>query len=46
MVGTLKYIGQGKACPSLIPHLLTTGIRAEAGPTAPPEGLCLVDVGY
>jgi tRNA pseudouridine38-40 synthase len=46
MVGTLKMIGEGKRPPQDILTMLASKKRACVGPTAPPEGLYLVDVGY
>ena len=44
MMGTLHKIGVGVWPPSRIPEIFAG--RAPSGPTAPPQGLCLVDVGY
>jgi tRNA pseudouridine38-40 synthase len=46
IVGTLLRIGRGAAPPALIATLLETQDRAGAGPTAAPQGLSLMDVGY
>ncbi|MCX7338473.1 MAG: tRNA pseudouridine(38-40) synthase TruA [Alphaproteobacteria bacterium] len=46
MMGTLKLVGRGKLTPSDLKTILETGDRTLAGPTAPPHGLYLVDVGY
>ena len=46
MVGTLLEVGRGKLSPGAIEGILERGNRAEAGPTAPPEGLYLVRVLY
>lgn len=46
LVGTLVEIGQGKRLPESIPAVLASGVRAEAGETAPARGLCLMEVRY
>jgi tRNA pseudouridine38-40 synthase len=46
MVGTLKLVGEGKWNASDIGRALAARDRAAAGPTAPPNGLCLVEVRY
>ena len=46
LVGTMVEIGKGKAKPSLLAELLQSGERRRAGPTAPPQGLYLVEVTY
>lgn len=46
MVGTLAEVGRGKLLPEDIPALLSGGSRPDAGATAPPQGLCLVEVYY
>lgn len=46
MVGTLVEIGRGKLGPEIVPRLLESGDRRLAGVTAPPQGLCLVQVFY
>jgi tRNA pseudouridine38-40 synthase len=46
ITGTLVDVGQGKRTPDSIGPLLLTGDRALAGPTAPPQGLCLEEVFY
>jgi tRNA pseudouridine38-40 synthase len=45
-VGTLVEVGQGKRTPGSLPALIEGGDRREAGPTAPPQGLCLEEVFY
>jgi tRNA pseudouridine38-40 synthase len=46
IVGTLIEIGRGHWQPSQIDNILATRDRAQAGPTAPPQGLSLVCVHY
>ncbi len=46
MVGTLLEIGSGRAGTKEISRLLESGVRSQAGPTAPACGLCLVKVNY
>jgi tRNA pseudouridine38-40 synthase len=46
MVGTLKLVGEGKWHPDEVRHALEACNRAAAGPTAPPDGLYLVEVIY
>ena len=46
MVGTLLELAQNKRPPADIPRLLAGKNRAEAGPTAPPQGLYFVAAGY
>ena len=46
MVGTLKLVGSGQWQPDDVATALAARARAAAGPTAPPEGLCLTEVGY
>lgn len=46
MVGTLVDIGQGKRTVADLHPLLLGGGREEAGKTAPPQGLCLMEVWY
>lgn len=46
MVGTLKLVGEGKWRPRDVAEALAARNRKEAGPTAPPEGLYLVEVRY
>ena len=46
LVGTMAAVGRGKAPPSILAELLTSGARHLAGPTAPPQGLYLVEVFY
>jgi len=46
LTGTMVEIGRGKAQPGLLEELLASGHRHLAGPTAPPQGLYLVEVVY
>ena len=46
MVGTLKLVGEGKWRAADVKRALEARNRAAAGPTAPPHGLCLVEVRY
>ena len=46
MVGTLVEVGRGRRQPGTLPELLASRRRAEAGATAPPQGLFLVAVDY
>ncbi|MBU2490102.1 MAG: tRNA pseudouridine(38-40) synthase TruA [Proteobacteria bacterium] len=46
LVGTLKEVGAGKIDPEAIPGILASKNRALAGPTAPPQGLFLMEVEY
>jgi tRNA pseudouridine38-40 synthase len=46
IVGTLVEIGRGRRTPAAMNDLLAGAPREEAGPTAPPQGLCLVRVLY
>lgn len=46
IVGTLVYVGQGKISPGTVANLLTGGVRADAGITAPALGLALQKVFY
>jgi tRNA pseudouridine38-40 synthase len=46
MVGTLVEIGLGKKLPGEIQTMLSPGENVPAGPTAPPQGLCLMEVWY
>lgn len=46
LVGTMVEVGQGKAAPGKLGELLGSRARSLAGPTAPPQGLYLVEVVY
>jgi tRNA pseudouridine38-40 synthase len=46
MVGTLKLVGDGSWPRTRIRTALAARDRAAAGPTAPPDGLSLIGVGY
>jgi tRNA pseudouridine38-40 synthase len=46
LVGTFLLVGKGSIAPSEIPAILAARDRRAAGPTAPPEGLYLVEVEY
>jgi tRNA pseudouridine38-40 synthase len=46
MVGTLIEVGKGRLRPDDIPRILAARDRSQSGPTAPPEGLYLVEVEY
>jgi tRNA pseudouridine38-40 synthase len=46
LVGTFVQAGAHRLSPDSIPDLLTARNRAAAGPTAPPQGLFLVNVEY
>jgi tRNA pseudouridine38-40 synthase len=46
LVGTMVEVGLGKAPPARLADLLASRARHLAGPTAPPQGLYLVEVFY
>ncbi len=46
MVGSLRLVGSGQWPPARMAAVLAARDRGAAGPTAPAEGLCLMDVGY
>jgi len=46
IVGTLIEVGRGKLAPHDILNILAACDRTQAGPTAPAQGLCLMNVEY
>lgn len=46
IAGTLLEVGRGKYPPSYIKEMLDAANRCAAGPTAPPEGLCLCGIEF
>ena len=46
LVGTLLEVGRGRWEPEYVREILDGQDRRLAGPTAPPEGLCLMKVDY
>ncbi|MBS4047703.1 MAG: tRNA pseudouridine(38-40) synthase TruA [Alphaproteobacteria bacterium] len=46
MTGTLKLVGEGRWSADDVSAALAKADRRAAGPTAPPEGLCLMKVDY
>lgn len=46
LTGTLLEVGMGKREPENMYELLETIDRKKAGPTAPPQGLCMMEVDY
>ena len=46
LVGTLLEVGRGYWEPEQVQAILEARDRKQAGPTAPPEGLCLMKVDY
>lgn len=46
MVGTLLRVGEGKWSAEEVSEILAAKDRTRAGPTAPPQGLCLERVDY
>ena len=46
LVGTLLEVGRGRWEPEQVIDILEAKDRKQAGPTAPPEGLCLMKVDY
>jgi tRNA pseudouridine38-40 synthase len=46
LVGTLVEVGLGKRLEADVPRILASRERTQAGRTAPPQGLCLVEVFY
>jgi tRNA pseudouridine38-40 synthase len=46
LVGTLLLVGQGRLDVAVFGEILQSGERGRAGPPAPPQGLCLMQVNY
>ncbi|MFH1563282.1 MAG: tRNA pseudouridine(38-40) synthase TruA [Nitrospirota bacterium] len=46
IVGTLLHVGRGKLTSEEVRDILESKNRAKAGALAPPQGLCLMEVGY
>lgn len=46
LVGTLLEVGKGRMTVQAFREVLIGRKRAQAGPTAPPHGLCLIEVKY
>lgn len=46
IVGTLVEVGRGRLSVEEVGRILAARDRSRAGPTAPPQGLCLVAVSY
>ena len=46
IVGTLVEVGKGNLSPADVKKILKAKDRNIAGPTAPPHGLCLIEVSY
>lgn len=46
LVGTLLEVGCGRMTPQEVCRIMEARDRKQAGPTAPPEGLCLIRVDY
>jgi tRNA pseudouridine38-40 synthase len=46
LVGTFVDVGRGRTSPEAIPAILNARSRSAAGPTAPPQGLFLLEVEY
>jgi len=46
IVGTLKRVGEGAWPPEKVKEILEACDRTQAGPTVPPEGLYLMEIGY
>jgi tRNA pseudouridine38-40 synthase len=46
LVGTLIEVGRGHRPPEWVAEVLASEDRMAAGPTAPPQGLCMMEVRY
>jgi len=46
IVGTLVEVGRDRMAPETVAQIIEARDRTKAGPTAPPQGLCLVRVEY
>ncbi len=46
IVGTLVLVGKGKMSSEEVKRILESRDRQNAGPTAPPQGLCLIEIFY
>ena len=46
IAGTLIRVGRGFYTPERVKEILEAGERTEAGVTAPPQGLVLVEIRY
>ncbi len=46
LVGTLLEVGKNAMPPEKVKEILEAKDRKLAGPTAPPQGLCLIKVDY
>ncbi len=46
IVGTLLWVGRGKIDAATFQKIVAANDRAMAGPSAPPNGLCLIGVEY
>jgi tRNA pseudouridine38-40 synthase len=46
IVGTLVEVGRDRIAPERVAQIIAARDRRQAGPTAPPQGLCLAKVGY
>lgn len=46
MVGTLVAVGRGRLAENAVAPLLRAAVPGSGGPTAPPQGLCLMEVRY
>ena len=46
LTGTLLEVGLGRLSAEQMPQILSSLDRSQAGPTAPPQGLCLWEVKY